>query len=82
MVFQVRFFEATTTSDVVARHMWFYILQRFGLQELAPNLEDTNFDEWWVNASGRVSGPSPLWLELRHNSRSLKFMESPQSMCV
>jgi len=36
--------------------MWFYILQRFGLQELTPNLEDTNFDEWWVNASGRVSG--------------------------
>ena len=56
MVFQVRFFEATTTSDVVARHMWFYILQRFGLQELAPNLDDENFDEWWVNASGRVSG--------------------------
>ena len=36
--------------------MWFYILQRFGLQELAPNLDDENFDEWWVNASGRVSG--------------------------
>jgi hypothetical protein len=36
--------------------MWFSILQRFGLQVLAPNLEDENFDDWWANASGRVSG--------------------------
>jgi len=43
-------------SCVFARQMWFYILQIFGLQELAPNLEDENFDEWWVNTSGRVSG--------------------------
>ena len=33
-----------------------FILQRFGLQALAPNLEDENFDEWWAKASGRVSG--------------------------
>jgi len=43
-------------SCVFAHQVWFYILQRFGLQELAPNLEGGNFDEWWVNASGRVFG--------------------------
>jgi hypothetical protein len=36
--------------------MWFFILQKFGLQGLAPNLEDENFDDWWASASGRVSG--------------------------
>ena len=36
--------------------MWFFIRQKFGLQVLAPNHEDENFDDWWANASGRVSG--------------------------
>jgi hypothetical protein len=36
--------------------MWFFILQKFGLQMLAPNLEDESFDDWWISASGRVSG--------------------------
>ena len=46
-------------SCVFARQMWFYILQRFGLQELAPNLEDENFDEWWVNARRQGVWSSP-----------------------
>ena len=43
-------------SCVFARQLWFSILLKFGLQVLAPNLENENFDEWWANASGRVSG--------------------------
>ena len=43
-------------SCVFDRQLWFSILQRFGLQVLAPNLEDEIFEEWWANASGRVSG--------------------------
>jgi len=43
-------------SCVFARQLWFSILLKFGLQVLAPNLEDENFEEWWANASGRVSG--------------------------
>jgi hypothetical protein len=43
-------------SCVFARQMWFFILQKFGLQMLAPNLEDESFDDWWISASGRVSG--------------------------
>jgi len=35
--------------------MWFFILQEFDLQVPTPNLEDENFDDWWANASGRVS---------------------------
>jgi len=43
-------------SCVFARQLWFSILLKFGLQVLSPNLEDENFEEWWANASGRVSG--------------------------
>jgi hypothetical protein len=31
-------------------------VEEFGLQVLAPSLDDVNFDDWWANASGRVSG--------------------------
>jgi len=43
-------------SCVFARQLWFSLLLKFCLQVLAPNLEDENFEEWWANASGRVSG--------------------------
>ena len=43
-------------SCVFARQLWFNLLQKFGLQELAPNLEDEKFDDWWATASGRVTG--------------------------
>jgi len=43
-------------SCVFARQLWFNLLLRFGLQELAPNLEDEKFDDWWATASRRVTG--------------------------
>ena len=36
--------------------MWFTMLQKFGLQVLAPDLDDEFFEDWWANASERVAG--------------------------
>ena len=36
--------------------MWFNLLQGFGLQALAPGLDDKVFDDWWDNLSNRLSG--------------------------
>jgi len=40
------------------RHVWFTILQGFGLQDLAPQVAELSFDfeDWWANISRRVSG--------------------------
>jgi hypothetical protein len=35
--------------------MWFTMLQKFGLQVLAPDLDEI-FEDWWANASERVAG--------------------------
>jgi len=36
--------------------MWFTLLQKFGLQVLAPGLDDEFFEDWWDNACERVAG--------------------------
>ena len=36
--------------------MWFTLLQKFGLQVLAPGLDDEFFEDWWANACERVAG--------------------------
>jgi hypothetical protein len=43
-------------SCIFARQMWFTMLQKFGLQVLAPDLDDEIFEGWWANASERVAG--------------------------
>jgi len=43
-------------SCVFARQMWFTLLQKFGLQVLAPGLDDEFFEDWWANACERVAG--------------------------
>ncbi|CAO2038521.1 unnamed protein product [Urochloa humidicola] len=43
-------------SCVFARQVWYVVLQRFGLQALAPHLEDISFEDWWHKVSTRVNG--------------------------
>jgi len=43
-------------SCAFSRQMWFNLLQGFGLQALAPGLDDKVFDDWWDNLSNRLSG--------------------------
>ena len=43
-------------SCVFTRQFWFSILQHFGLQAIAPQLDDHCFIEWWARASSRFSG--------------------------
>jgi len=43
-------------SCVFTRQFWFIILQSFGLQAVAPQMNDQFFVEWWNGASSRLSG--------------------------
>ena len=43
-------------SCVFSRQFWFYILQHFGLQAAAPQLDDHCFIAWWAGVSSRFSG--------------------------
>ena len=43
-------------SCVFTWQFWFSILQEFGLQAIAPQLEDCCFIDWWAGASSRFSG--------------------------
>ncbi|GJN16537.1 hypothetical protein PR202_gb03538 [Eleusine coracana subsp. coracana] len=38
---------------ILAGQFWFLVLQQAGLQVLAPQPEDSNFDEWWEQEVGR-----------------------------
>ncbi|KAF8666413.1 hypothetical protein HU200_053520 [Digitaria exilis] len=42
-------------SCVFSRQVWFNILQRLGLQAVAPQPEDHSFESWWDQASRRVA---------------------------
>ena len=46
----------TYQSHVLTRQVWSTILQKVGLQTLAPQIDDLSFDDWWAGASGRVDG--------------------------
>ena len=43
-------------SCVLSRQFWFNILQLFGLDVLAPQPNDSCFDDWWANSSDKVTG--------------------------
>jgi len=43
-------------SCVFTRQIWFKLLRSVGLQILAPQPDETSFDDWWEKASERVSG--------------------------
>jgi len=43
-------------SCVFSRQVWFAVLQGLGLQALAPQPVDLSFEDWWTNASNRVTG--------------------------
>ena len=43
-------------SCVFTRQFWFCILQQFGLQAVAPRLDEHCFFDWWAKASSRFSG--------------------------
>ena len=38
-----------------ADKFWFAVLQGLGLQALAPQAVDLSFEDWWTNASNRVT---------------------------
>ncbi|KAG2566297.1 hypothetical protein PVAP13_7NG199617, partial [Panicum virgatum] len=43
-------------SCVFTRQFWVHTLQQFGLQTLAPQLDDHCFIHWWGETSSRFSG--------------------------
>ena len=43
-------------SCVFTRQFWFSILHQFGLQTIAPQLDDRCFIDWWAGGSIRFSG--------------------------
>ena len=40
---------------VFSRQAWFIVLQRFGLQHLAPQPDEQSFEDWWEVASTRAA---------------------------
>jgi hypothetical protein len=42
-------------SCVFSRQAWFIVLQRFGLQHLAPQPDEQSFEDWWEVASTRAA---------------------------
>jgi hypothetical protein len=43
-------------SCVFARQFWFYLLQRFGIQQFCPQPSDLSLDVWWENSSNATVG--------------------------
>ncbi|KAG2650490.1 hypothetical protein PVAP13_1NG161400, partial [Panicum virgatum] len=43
-------------SCVLTRQTWYSILHLFGLQAVAPQMDDPVFVDWWDKAGGRFSG--------------------------
>jgi hypothetical protein len=43
-------------SCVFARQIWYGILQGLHLQVLAPQMEDSSFEDWWQRVNNRVDG--------------------------
>jgi hypothetical protein len=41
-------------SCVFSRQIWFYVLEKFGLQALAPQPDEHSFKEWWDQVSRNV----------------------------
>jgi hypothetical protein len=45
-------------SCVFAREFWYKVLLKVHLQELAPQLGESSFMEWWQKENKRALGPS------------------------
>lgn len=43
-------------SYAFAREFWYYLLIKFGIHSLAPQLVDSSFLRWWEEVLGAVSG--------------------------
>jgi len=79
-------------SCVFTRHFWFSILQLFGLQTVAPQLDNQDFMEWWAGASNRFSGQVKkgvnsiiilgAWLVWKHHNYCVFYGGSPDLSCV
>jgi hypothetical protein len=41
-------------SCVFSRQIWFYVLEKFSLQALAPQPDEHSFEEWWDQVSRRI----------------------------
>jgi hypothetical protein len=41
-------------SCVFSCQIWFYVLEKFGLQALAPQPDEHSFEEWWDQVSRRI----------------------------
>ena len=49
-------------SCVFSRQIWFNVIQRLGLQGLAPQPDDHSFEDWWDQASRRVADQAKMGL--------------------
>jgi hypothetical protein len=67
-------------SCVFSRQLWFNIMQFFGLDVLAPQLNELCFEDWWAKASDRVSGQVKKG-STPHHFRRLVTVAPPQPLC-
>lgn len=64
-----------------SREFWFLLLQRLGLQALAPQNDDDSFDDQWGRAESSVNTQTRGGFNsIHHNPRSLDNMETLQSV--
>jgi len=57
-------------SCVFARKFWFKLLQRVGLQFLAPQIGEGFFDDWWALGKNRFEG----WVSLQKGLNSFVIL--------
>jgi hypothetical protein len=57
-------------SCVFARKFWFKLLQRVGLQFLAPQIGEEFFDDWWALGKNQFEG----WVSLQKGLSSLVIL--------
>jgi hypothetical protein len=79
-------------SSVFSRQVWFAVLNDLGLQALAPQVGDRSFQDWWANASNRVSGHVQKglnsivilgsWSLWNHRNRCVFYGITPSSSSV
>ena len=67
-------------SCVFVRLTRFEILQGFGLQVLAPKLEDPSFDDWWHKVNDKSQWSGPKGTKFTHYLDGLVAMESSESL--
>jgi hypothetical protein len=68
-------------SCVFSRQIWFYVLEKFSLQALAPQPDEHSFEEWWDQVSRRVPGQVSKGLNSNVISGGMVPPESQEPLC-